>query len=350
MSEEIKNEGELNFDVSSFNQSFGTQFEDAGSLKSALESANKYGELNTQLESLSQEKDQWSTKYSELENKYNSVLGHFSGDDVIEKLYGSKNTWERVQLEKKFADKDPDVVSKIYKSDINTLADDEVLLLADKLSMKIDLTDAERKEAILESLLGNGVDLSDLNSKEKYKLSRAAADARKQLEEIKSFKPDEPTFDWLNEAKAKQTSFAERQANLKKNWSKVSEDLVSKYDGVKVFDGEGENVTEIFSYKPDDKFKETIKQTAKDLFVQNGLDVNDENLKLFNEYVKQQHIVTNYEKMIKAARASQKTQTEDALHTEIHNDKPKNDMEAPPSNSGKTMTLLEYRQQKYSKK
>jgi hypothetical protein len=344
MSDEL-NQNEQQFDIGSLNESLGEgfSFEDLGSLKETL---SKVNELSTQSESFAQEKSEWDNKYKELDSKYNSVLSHFTGDDVIEKLYGSKNTWERVQLEKKFADKDPNVVSTIYNSDIDSLRDEDVILLADKLSVKADLPDSDRKQAILEDLLGQDVDLSELNPTQRYKLSKAASQARTELSSVKNFKPDEPTFDWLNEAKERQTSLAEKQNKAKEAWSKIASENLPKYEGTKVYDGEGDEKKEVFSYKPDDAFREKMMSTMVDTFTNSGYEVNEETMGLFNDFVNQQHILANFPKMIKAAMASAKTSTEDELHDEIHSDTKKNDTQAPPIDKSKGMSIMEYRKSK----
>jgi len=207
MSEEQANEQQ--FDISSLNENLGEGF-DFENISSLKETLTRYNELNTQAEGFGKEKSELENKYNDLNSKYDSVLSHFTGDDVIDKLYGSRSTWERVQLEKKFEGKDPGVVSQIYNSDINSLKDEDLILLADKLTVKADLPDSERKQAILEDLLGQDADLDNLNSTQKYKLSKEATKAREELSSVKNFKPEEPTFDWLNEAKERQTSLAEK--------------------------------------------------------------------------------------------------------------------------------------------
>jgi len=87
-----------------------------------------------------------------------------------------------------------------------------------------------------------------------------------------------------------------------------------------------------------------------DTFANNGYEVNEETMGMFNDFVNQQHILANFPKMIKAAIASAKTIAEDESHNLINNDKNKNEMQAPPIDSSKPLTIQEYRQQKHSNK
>jgi hypothetical protein len=336
------------FDIASFNENFGTSFEDVGSLKETLSYKDKFNELNSQHETLSNDKTEWTNKYSELENKYNGVLEHFTGEDVINKLYGSEQTWQRVQLEKKFADKDPGVVSQVYNSDLNSLADDDVLLLADKMSYSVDLPDSDRKQAILETLLGNDVDLTELDARQKYKLSKAVAEARTQLSEIKNYKPEKPTFDWLEEANNLNSKKEEQIKNLEAEWGKNVSSTLADYTGAKFFTKDGDQLKEVFSYDADDKWKQEIAPNVISDFVRQGLDPNDpKNAELLTNYIDGAFKVANIDKVVKKALEQAAGQAEDKVLDEIHNNKEKNDNEAPPiNNEGEKMGYLEYMRRK----
>lgn len=333
---------EQKFDIASINEFLGTQFEDVGSLKETWTKNNEFG---SKVEELSKTNGDWESKYGDIENKYKSVLSHFSDDNVIEKLYGSEDVWKRAQLGIKFPDKDPNVVSQIYNTNIADLKDADVILLADKLTMgDVGLSDSDRKTAILETLLGKDVDLEDLDPSQRYKLSKAAIEAKGELSSIKDFSPEQPKFDWLEEARQLNTSFAEKQKGLEEGWNNAATQHISNFEGVKVFGKDGDEEVEIFSYEADDKFREQIVPMIKEDFVNRGLDPNkEENVALVNGYIENAFKAQYFDKAVKKAMEQASVKTEDALHNEINNDKEMNKKEAPPRNNQNTsMSIQEY--------
>jgi hypothetical protein len=351
MNEETKNleqnqDNEQKFDISPINEALGSQFEDLSSLK---EMFTKNGELGSQVETLSGTLKNKETAYGELEGKYNNVLSHFTGEDMINKLYGSEDNWRRTQLGMKFADKDPNVVSQVYNSDLNSFSDIDAILLADKLSMgDVGLSDADRKRVLIEDYAGPDADLSELEPGQKYKLARAARDARQQLQEIKDFSPEQPQFDWLEEARQLNSSLSEKHKAQEDGWKKATDSALSSFEGVKVFGKEGDKDVELFSYEADEKFREQIAPTIVQDFVNQGLDVSkEENVKLINDYIQNAFKAEYFDKAIKKAIEQSSIKKEDELHKEIHSDKDRNDKEAPPSNNEPVgMGLLEYRRSK----
>jgi len=329
------------FDISSLNETLGEgfSFEDVGSLKDRL---TGYNELSTQAETWTKEKSEWETKYNELNGKYDSVLSHFTGDDVIDKLYGSKDTWQRVQLEKKFADKDIDAVNRVYNSDLNSMNEMDAILLADKLKYKANISDSDRQSAILnrmgiEDYSGNP---NDLDANQRYSLSVEVSKAKEVLSEVKDFQPEEPSFDWMEEAKTSRANYEEKQKSLNEGWTKNITDSLQAYEGTTSLDGE-------FKYTADDKFKQEVLPRAIQDFVNGGLDPNDKkNQGLLQDYIDQQHKLYAFDKMVKKASEMAATAKEDELHKEIHNDTPTNTNEAPPVTTDTRMTYAEYKASK----
>ena len=333
---------ESSFDISSLNETLGEgfSFEDVGSLKERL---TKFDELNSQVETFSKEKSEWENKYKETSDKYQGILNHFSQGNVIENLYGSKDTWERVQLEKKFADKDIDAVNKVYKSDLNSMNEIDAILLADKLKYKANISDEDRKSAILTRMGIEDGNLQDLDASQKYSLSVATAEAKELLSGIKSFKPEEPSFAWLEEANASQATMEEKSKALTDGWTQAVTDSLTAYTGSKAFSKDGDKLEELISYEADDKFKtELLPQAIKD-FASQGLDPSkEENLKMLSTYIDNQHKLYAFDKIVKKATELAITKTQDAAHEEIHSDTPKNTNEAPPVKSDVGVTYREY--------
>lgn len=329
------------FDITSFNEALGFEFEDVGSLKEALSYKDKYSEYETKLNELSPQIDEWKTKYEDVSGKYGNVIDYFSGEDSIEKIYGSKDRFERVELEKNFPDKDPSVVSHVYRSDLSQMKDEEKILLADKLKYPSNLSDKERLEAIYSNL---GIDdPSEVDSTGRYKITKAAVDAMGELKQIKDFKPEAPKFDFKAESEQRAQERKERTENLTKTWTDVLKKNISSYEGTKFFtkDKDGKDV-ETFSYKADDGFKEKAVSKVVGELTKAGLEVNDENIKIAMDYIDERHFIQNKDKIVRAAMEHARTLTEDEFFDEIHNTKEPNNRQAPPvnKNDGK-MTLLQ---------
>lgn len=345
-------ENNNSFDITPLNEALGEgfKFEDVGSLKEALSYRDKYSELEKNHNNILSEKNSLSTKYNELNGKYGNIVDYFSGDDMVNKLYGSPERYARIELEKKFPDKDPSVVSRIYSSDLNGLTSTEKILLADKLSVRSDISDKDRLDAIYQSL---GIeDPSEIDGVGRYKLEKAASQAMEQLKSIKEFKPDELKFDFKTESETRKKELAEKTEKLNESWKKNLSDAVSKYDGTHFFDVDKDGKkSEIFHYQVNDKFKEAILPDLVKNLVKAGIEPSEENISLALGEVDKIHFIQNKDKIIKAAMDNARTKTEDKVYNNVHSTKEPNTKEAPPRNDDKKgMTLMEMLQAKTSKK
>jgi hypothetical protein len=346
----IKNE-DNSFDITSLNEVLGEgyKFEDIGSLKEVLSFRDKYSELEKNHNNILSEKENLSKKYDELNGKYGNVVDYFSGEDVVNKLYGSPERYTRIELEKKFPDKDPTVVSKIYSSDLNSLSSTEKILLADKLNVRSDISDKDRLDAIYQSL---GIeDPSDLDGVGRYKLEKAASQAIEQLKSIKEFKPDELKFDFKTESDTRKKELTEKTEKLNELWGKGLSEAISKYDGTHFFDVDKDgNKTELFHYQVNDKFKEAVLPEIVKNLVNAGIEPSDENIQFAVNEIDKLHFIQNKDKILKAAMEKSRTKTEDSVYNEVHNTKETNTKEAPPRNNDKKgITLMEMLQAKKNK-
>lgn len=331
------------FDITPLNEALGEgyKFEDVGSLKEALSYRDKYSELEKNHNNILSEKNNLSTKYDELNGKYGNIVDYFSGDDMVNKLYGSPERYTRIELEKKFPDKDPSVVSRIYSSDLNGLTSTDKILLADKLNVRSDISDKDRLDAIYQSL---GIeDPLEIDGVGRYKLEKAASQAMEQLRSIKEFKPDELKFDFKTESETRKKELTERTEKLNELWSKSLGEAVSKYDGTHFYDVDKDgNKSEIFHYQVNDKFKESVLPELVKNLVKAGIEPNNENIAFALNEVDKLHYIQNKDKIAKALRESTRTETEDEVYADVHNAKEPNSKEAPPrSEDKKGITLME---------
>jgi hypothetical protein len=319
---------ETNFDIQSLNEALGAEFEDLGSLKEAIGYKDKYSEVEGRLSDLTQSNSEWESKYSALNDKYGQVVDYFSGDDTIEKLYGSKDRWERLELEKKFPDKDPSIISKVYKSDLSGLSPKDAILLADKLNTPSNISDKDRTSAIYAEL---GIeDPEELTPVDEYKISKRANQALAELKSIKEFKPEKPEFDFHAESETRAKEKKEQTEALQRKWNEILNKKVIDYEGSSFFSEKDGEKVETFNYKADDNFKKEILPKAVIELTKAGLPVTDENVDIAMNYINEQHIRSNINKIIEAAMTKAATKTEDDVLNEVNSKKDPNDKEAPP--------------------
>lgn len=337
------------FDITSLNQALGEEFnfEDVGSLKDALSYRDKYSELEERFNGLSTEKEDLHSQYEELNGKYGNVVDYFSGDGVINKLYGDRSRFERIELEKTFPDKDPSVVSRVYSSDLNSMSAVDKILLADKLNVRSDISDKGRLDAIYQSL---GIeDPSDLTETDKYKLARAESQANQTLNQVKNFKPEEPKFDFKAESEKIALDRKTRNETLTGSWSKNLDEAIAKYDGSRFFDVDKDgNKTELLHFQVSDKFKEETLPGVVNNLVAAGIEPTQENIQFAVKEIDKIHVLNNIDKIVKSAILKSKTETEDSVFAEEHNTKKPNETQAPVERkpSKTTMTLMEAMRQR----
>lgn len=315
------------FKIDHFNKTFSTSFEDESSLKSALERAQQFEQVKTDLQ-----------QAQEKAGKYDQVLEYYDPKN----LYGDDETYAFIELKKKFPDRDLGVVSKIRSQDFDQMSDLDKLMLADKLKVRSSVSDQIRKQGILQRLGIESEDQSDWTDTDRYKISSALSDNYGVLNEIKNFKPEPKTFDLAAEKESYEKQQADQRKSLTDKVKPFAQSLINNYKGPKAYqqdkDGKFE---EIFSFDLDKTSKSGFVDNLVDVMVSANLEPTQENLQKATKYIDNHFKIQNYDKIVAAAIKHGQALAEEKAHNEIHTNKPVNTKEAPKITSEQGLTLKE---------
>lgn len=314
------------FEIDSFNREFETTFEDKSSLKEALEARNRLNEIELELQ-----------QAKEKASKYDQVLEYYKPEN----LYGDEETYAFIELKKKFPDKDLSIVSKIRSSEFDSMSDLDKLVLADKLRVKSKVSDAVRKEGILQRL-GVEEDMSDWTDTDHYKISSALTDAIPVLNDIRNFKPDPKTFDLASEKEVYEKQRAEKRQQLTEKLKPFADVLVKNYKGPKAYSKEKDGqFNQIFDYVVDDNTKGDIRDQVIQVMSDANMEPTEDNLKQAMQYIDNHFKVLHFDKIVAAAIKKGQSSATEKAHNEIHNDTPVNTKEAPEVKETEALTLKE---------
>jgi hypothetical protein len=318
---------EPGFRLESFNKTFETSFEDEGSLKNALERVQKFDQVQLDLQ-----------QAQEKASKYDQIIQFYEPKN----LYGDEETYAFVELKKKFPDKDLGIVSKVRSQEFDQMSDLDKLVLADKLKVKMNVSDQVRKEGILQKLGIESGDQSEWTDTDRYKIASELSNNIGVLQEIKNFKPEAKTFDLAAEKENYEIQQAERKKSLEKKIKPFAESLLSNYNGPKAYqqDKDGKYV-EIFSFELNKSMKSDFADSLVNVMVDAGMEPTQENLQKAQKYMDNHFKVMNYDKAIAAAIKHGQAIADEKAHNEMHSNNPVNTKEAPKISEEKGLTLKE---------
>lgn len=318
---------EPGFKIENFNKTFETSFEDESSLKSALERAQQYDQVQLDLQ-----------QAKEKAGKYDQVLEFYNPKN----LFGDDETYAFIELKKKFPDRDLGIVSKVRSQEFDQMSDIDKLLLADKLKVKMNVSDQIRKEGILQRLGIESGDQSEWTDGDKYKIASELSNNMGVLQEIRNFKPEPKTFDLAAEKENHEKQQADRKKSLTEKVKPFAESLINNYKGPKAYqqdkDGKYE---EIFSYDLDKSAKSGFVESLVNVMVNAGMEPSTENLQQAQQYIDNHFKILNYDKAIAAAIKHGQAIADERAHNEMHSNKPVNTNEAPRVSEEKGLTLKE---------
>lgn len=318
---------QTDFTIDSFNNHFETSFENEASLKEALGARSRLQQIELEL-----------NEAREKASKYDQVLEYYKPEN----LYGDEETYAFIELKKKFPDRDPGVVSKIRSSDFNSMSDLDKLVLADKLEVKGNVSDAVRKQGILHRLGIESTDTSEWEELDHYKLASALSSALPKLNEIKNFKPEAKAFDLATEKEAFERQRADRKKSLQEKISPFADSLLKNYEGPKAYSkNQDGQFNQIFDYVVDADMKSQFREQLIQVMVDADLEPNKENLTKAMEYMDNHFKIMNFDKIVSAAIKKGQLLASEKAHGEIHNDTPVNTKEAPKVNEEQGLTLKE---------
>lgn len=323
------------FHLESFNEAFGTSYEDESSLKTALQ--NVAG-IDTLKQELQQAKEQ--------AGKYDQVLEYYKPEN----LYGDDETYAFIEMRKKFPDRDLGLVSKIRGQQFESMSDLEKLVLADKLKVSSNVSDTVRKNGILQKLGIDSDDVSEWTDADHYKIASALSDSMPSLKEIRDYKPEPRTFDLASEKEAFEKRKADERAILQQKIKPFAESIIKNYTGPKAYSkGEDGTFNEAFSYEVDGKEKAKFTESLINAMTSANMEPSKENIEQAMAYVDNHFKVLNFDSIVTAAIKHGQSVAAEKAHNEMHTDQPSNRKEAPANAQNQGSTLKERVRQNWNK-
>ena len=181
-------------------------------------------------------------------------------------------------------------------------------------------------------------------------IASAVADNKEMFDEIRNFKPEPIKYDIVAEKEKRAKDQETRKSELQNKWKPLAESLLRSYKEAKAFakNDKGDR-EEVFKYSADENFQNDFINPLMVQIMASGLEPTDENVASVNAYIDQQYKILNFDKIVSEAVKYGKTVSSEATHKEIHNDKPQNTNEAPPtSGEGAELTLKEWAKRRIS--
>ena len=293
--EEVK---ETSFDITEINKLFDSEFEDVDSIKEALKSTNRIGELEEQLKELESLKEENLTLRESLD-----PMKYFSSEDA----------YRIEQFRKEFPDKVPSVAYKLFTSDLSEMSEQDILAYSEMLE------DPDLDYATALQMLDEQYGIEEGEEPSATTKARVRKDARKARNDIASMKsqiklPDKVDVDSLT-AQQKELR-VQKQQQLADGWKNVAKEVAKTMPDVVVKDDDG---NELFKYSMTQDFPDDVVEQVANTLSQSGIDISEGAAKTAADVMRQNYLAQNFEKILKLAIDDQRNKAEEERLKKQHN-------------------------------
>lgn len=325
------------FDVSSL-KTLGIEVEDADTLKSAWEKAQKLPEYEEKL-------SKYESDYNALKEEIDTYKTY-----VDPKTYFANETeLKRNIILKTFPDKNPDIINRImdFKHEGSVESSIEAAALNEMLSTPNFVGDVDvAKEIVMKDLGIEVEDLSELSQADKNRIQRAANNAVKNFNELKNVQVPE-AFDYEKRKQELQAQKQELEAKRMEAWAKPIELMTEKFDKVPMkfkVDGQDISVDMVVDSEFKSEYANKMREIAK------TKDYNQENIQAIGQQMMNEYVTKNINKIVQAAADKVTALKEEEFHKENHVDTPTNTATKPKdSQETKLVDLDELKKNRQSK-
>lgn len=303
-SAETEPKEETIFEVNDFNKLFESEFEDLDSVKTALASAKRIGELETQI--------------TELEAlKQENLLLKENLDPM--KYFASEDDYKIAQFKKQFPDKDASVAYKLFSADLTNVSDREVIaqgLLLDNPDLDGGLQGAlamiDKKYGIEEG--------EELDGITKNELKVDARSARATINSLKSQIKLPDKIDVNSLATQQKELLAQRAETLKQGWGGIAKEASRTLPDIVVTDkdADGKEV-EVFRYSVGKDFPQETVDGLVDYMVNAGIDINQGAAQSMIDVMQKEYLQKNLSNIVKAVRNDTLAKAEEERLKKQHN-------------------------------
>jgi len=305
-SEQETPEGEQKPDefIETFNKRYDTQYKTDDEIKGLFLLPGKVSEYEGKLKDHDELNKSVENYKKELEELRANDTSDLLNKPLIQKAFIAE------QLKEKYPDRDADIMSSVVMSDIDKMGDMEAIAKERMINVKGITFD----EAKLAKLADFGID-PDTNPEEwdsvaKARVKIAGAEAK---DRIKSLLKDIELPKTVSKEE-RETQVAQALEDKKKAIAPIKE-VFKKFD--KYQNGD-------FEFVPPDEYKSKLDDLFDGMFIDSGLEVNEENLATA-ESLKRALFVEEYlPKMLEVHEKLIRTKMQEEIDAKLHNETPPN--------------------------
>jgi hypothetical protein len=257
------------------NKKFGTTYKAEDEVKGLFELPKKVTEYEGQLKEFDTIKGQVESYKKELDDLKNQGYSEFLSKPLIQKAYVAQ------QLLEKYPDKDPFMMQEIAMSEVDKMDDLEVV--AKERKIRYPGVKLENQKAIILNELGidPATTPEEWDSLAKDKLTMMAGDARLRIKELTNG-VEIPKYQTKEEREKLLADALQRKIELttpiKERFCQFNEFVNKKGD---------------FRFEVPNEYKEKIPDLFQGMFIDAGLEVNEENLTIA-EKIKRSNFLDEY--------------------------------------------------------
>ncbi len=303
--------------IENFNKRYGTQYKADDEIRSVFELPKKVSEYEARLsdyENVKKSAEERQRKIDELEG-LNDPLKFFSSPDA----------YIAEQLRIKNPDKDPVLLHEIATTDVSKMGDFDVLVKAMKMFIP-NLPDggAGLRDVLYEKYgIDPEVDPKDWDSKIKTKIAIDAATERYRINELKKGIELPKVMSKEEREQFQAETLAKKQQALA-----PVKDQFTKFDK---FQYEG------FEYDVPAEYKDKSAEMFDGMFIDAGLEMNEENLKTAIQLRNSNFLLENFGKIKEVIIKQAETALRAKIDAELHNTTPPNTATASDQGTGQEL-------------
>lgn len=293
--------------IENFNKRYATQYKSDDEIKNLFSLTGKVSEYEGKLkdhDTLKTDVDKYKKELDETKTRMADATNEFLNRPLIRKAYVAE------QLQAKYPDRDPDILGAIAMSDVDKMSDIEAIAKEKMISVKGLTLD----EAKLAKLADFGIDVTtppeEWDSVAKARVKIAGAEARERMKQL---------LQGIELPKV--TSKEEREAlQVKALEDKVKattpiREIFKKFDTFKV--GESDFVVP-------DEFKSKLDDMFTGMFIDGGLDVNEQNIATAELLKKGLFLEEYFPKILEVHEGIVRAKVKEETDKLLHNDTPPN--------------------------
>jgi len=261
--------------IETFNKRYGTAYKADDDIKGLFDLPKKVTEYEGKVKEFDATKSQAESYKKELEDLKNQGYSEFLSKPLIQKAYVAQ------QLLEKYPDKDPFMMQEIAMSEVDKMDDLEVV--AKERKIRYPGVKLENQKAIILNELGidPATTPEEWDSLAKDKLTMMAGDARLRIKELTNG-VEIPKYQTKEEREKLLADALQRKIELttpiKERFCQFNEFVNKKGD---------------FRFEVPNEYKEKIPDLFQGMFIDAGLEVNEENLTIA-EKIKRSNFLDEY--------------------------------------------------------